>query len=136
VAVSTTSQADPELSAARQAVLAAQQQVDTDLAAAQQALDDAQAVCAAVTAPADPTPEATASTVPDDSDSSVAVAACQASLDGVLDTQQVVNASQSALAGASRALDRLLSDRAAATASPGADRSAPATGSPTPPRWP
>jgi HlyD family secretion protein len=134
VAVTTTTQADPELSAAQQAVLSAQQQVDTDLATAQQALDDAQTVCAAVTAPAGSTTDTTGATVPGDSDSSDAVAACQTALGGVLDAQQVVNASQSALADAARTLDQLLSDRAAEPASPDTSTSAPATGSPSSPQ--
>jgi HlyD family secretion protein len=125
VAVTTTTQADAELSAAQQAVLSAQQQVDTDLAAAQQALDDAQAVCAAVASPS--TTDTTASTVPDDD-----VSACQDALAGVLDAQHVVAASQSALADASRALDQLLSDRAAATGS--STTTTPGAGSPTSPQ--
>lgn len=121
----TTTQADAELSAAQQAVLSAQQQVDTDLAAAQQALDDAQAVCAAVASPS--TTDTTASTIPDDD-----VSACQDALAGVLDAQHVVAASQSALADASRALDQLLSERAAVTGSSSA--TTPGAGSPTSPQ--
>jgi HlyD family secretion protein len=134
VAVTTTTQGDAELSTAQQAVLSAQQQVDTDLATAQQALDDAQTVCAAVTAPAGSTTDTTGATVPGESDSSDAVAACQTALGGVLDAQQVVNASQSALADAARTLDQLLSDRAAEPASPDTSTSAPATGSPSSPQ--
>jgi HlyD family secretion protein len=102
---------DPELEAAQQAVLSAQQQVDTDLANAQQALDDAQAICAALsteTTPSTTTPEEGGGT----NSGGDGIAACQGALVGVLDAQQIVAASQSALADASRALDQLLEERA------------------------
>jgi len=133
---------DPELAAAQQAVLTAQQQVDTDLAAAQQALDDAQAICAALstpdeTTPTTSTPDATTSTQPDDAGTTDDVAACQDALVGVLDAQHVVAASQSALADASRALDDLLAERADDAGSPDDPGTGPpGTGSPAAPDSP
>jgi HlyD family secretion protein len=126
---------DPELAAAQEAVLAAQQHVDADLATAQQALDDAQAICAGLTAPeaaaasAAESPDTTGSTLPpgdpgDDGD----VAGCQAALVAVLDAQQVVAGSQNALAEASRALDDLLAERAEDPGSGGGGN--PGSGSP------
>jgi multidrug efflux pump subunit AcrA (membrane-fusion protein) len=123
LAAATAAGDDPELDAAQQAVLAAQQQVDIDLANAQQALDDAQAICAALSTPEEGTPDTTAP-APDDG-----VAACQSALVGVLDAQQVVATSQNALADASRALDQLLEERAQdpGTGDPSGD---PGTGDP------
>jgi HlyD family secretion protein len=142
IAAVTTLEEDPELAAAQQAVLTAQQQVDTDLAAAQQALDDAQAICAALSAPDETPPttstaDETASSQPDDPGTTDDVAACRDVLVGVLDAQHVVAASQSALADASRALDDLLAERADDAGSPDdPGTGAPGTGSPAVPDSP
>lgn len=107
--------ADPDLVAAQQAVLDAQQQVDSDLAVAQQALDDAQAVCAAVAS----TDDTGATEGEGDAGSSAAgITACQDALAAVLDAQRVVAASQNTLADASQALDDLLAERAEDTEDP------------------
>ncbi len=98
---------DPELQAAQQAVLQAQQNVDTALATASTAYENAVSVCSA-----DP-PDATA---------------CQNALDAALNAQKEVQTAQTQLVDASVAYDKLLSQRAAQSGG----NSAPSGGS-TPP---
>jgi multidrug efflux pump subunit AcrA (membrane-fusion protein) len=118
---------DPDVAAAQQAVLAAQQQVDSDMAIAQQALDDARTICASVGEQLTLDPEASSNTsTPDPSTTTTAptndaVSACQDALTAVLDAQQVVADDQTALADASRALDDLLAQLAADVGSGGQD---------------
>lgn len=99
---------DPELTAAQQAVLDAQQAVDTQLALAQQALDDATNICDATTSTS--TSTSTTSTA---EDPPADVAACRDALQVVLDAQADVDAAQDELVAASTALDTLLDERAA-----------------------
>jgi HlyD family secretion protein len=90
--VFTSASTDPELAAAQQAVLQAQQQVDAALAAASTAYDNAVAVCTAVD--------------PD-------TAACQSALQAALDAQTEVQTAQHVLVDVSIAYDDLLAERAA-----------------------
>jgi HlyD family secretion protein len=90
--VLTAASTDPELQAAQQAVLQAQQHVDAALAIASTAYENAVAVCSA-----DP---------PD-------TAACEDALDAALDAQKDVQTAQHQLVDASIAYDQLVSERAA-----------------------
>jgi HlyD family secretion protein len=96
--------AGPSVADAQQAVLAAQRNVDAALNTATQALDSATTVCAATgigsTASA-MEPEAT-------------LTACQSAIRDVLRAQTVANTAQQTLAEASRDLDALLAQQAAA----------------------
>lgn len=88
----TATSSDPELEAAKQAVLQAQQDVDTAIATASTAYENAVSVCSA-----DP-PDTTA---------------CQNALDAALSAQKDVQTAQNQLVAASGAYDDLLSQRAA-----------------------
>lgn len=112
---------DPELRAAREAVVAAQRQVDEALAAADEALADAEVLCTWADDEAEPEPDP----VPDPADEAAGIAACRDALDAVLTAQQAAAASQQALAEAATALDELLADRLA-------DLDAPTTSAPAP----
>lgn len=90
--VLTAASTDPELDAAQQAVLQAQQHVDAALAIASTAYENAVAVCSAE--PPDTT-------------------ACEDALDTALDAQKDVQTAQHQLVDASIAYDQLLRDRAA-----------------------
>ena len=92
IVLTAATSADPELEAAQQAVLKAQQHVDAALAVASTAYENAVAVCSA-----DP----------------VDASACEDALDAALDAQKDVQTAQLQLVDASVAYDKLLSDRAA-----------------------
>ncbi len=92
---------DGDISAAQQAVLAAQQQVDAVQATAATALQSAQTVCASVGTDTTPADGAGAGT-------SSSITSCQQALDDVLTAQQAVSDAQSALSTAMDHLDQLL----------------------------
>ena len=93
--IATTS-TDPDIAAAQQAVLDAQQVVDDKLAVAGTAVTNASTVCAAMGAP--PTTDE--------------INACQTAISAALAAQHDVQAAQDALVGACDALDALLQDKA------------------------
>ena len=99
----TADDANTDLAAAQQAVLAAQHDVDTARAQAATALASATTVCAAIGVDVTTDPAATLTSIN----------ACQTALQAVVTAQTAVSDAQTALATASSALDVLLTQLAA-----------------------
>ena len=142
-AVKTDTGGDPQLTAAQQAVLSAQQQVDATTATATTALASATNVCgdfvdktakdaasnsstqtAAGPANAPSAQPATPPTPPPDD----GLSACQTAIKDVLTAQNAVADAEKALAGALTTLDNLLAPRAATPPAPAPSQPAPTTG--------
>ncbi len=98
----STSDSNPDLAAAQQAVLAAQHDVDTARAQAATSLASATTVCAAIGVDVTTDPAAALTSIN----------ACQTALQAVVTAQTAVSDAQTALASASGALDDLLTQLA------------------------